>query len=88
MKENRHGYHWAMLATPENVMKMPPATSGNRPMRSTRSTDALATGKETNRGQTTHSLAISTGTEAMPDDHVQALGEPVEAGGPGGDRQP
>ena len=25
VKENRHGYHWAMLATPENAMKMPAA---------------------------------------------------------------
>ena len=33
---NRHGYHWAMLAIPENTMKMPPATSGNSPIRSTK----------------------------------------------------
>ena len=35
VKENFQGYHWAMFATPENVMKTPPATRGNRPMRST-----------------------------------------------------
>ena len=63
---NRHGYHWAMLATPENTMKIPPPTSGNRPIRSTTSLARFTAGRETNRGQTTHSLAMSTGTEAMP----------------------
>ncbi len=66
MNENFHGYHKAMLATPEKVMKIPPATSGKRPMRSTRWLARLAGGKATNRGQTSHSLAISTGTDAIP----------------------
>ena len=66
VNEKRHGYHWAMLATPENAMKMPPPTSGNRPMRSTRWLARLTGGRATNRGQTSHSLAMSTGTDAMP----------------------
>ena len=35
-------------------------------MRSTRWLARLTGGKATNRGQTSHSLAMSTGTEAMP----------------------
>ena len=66
VNENRHGYHWAMLATPENTMKIPPPTSGNRPIRSTTLLARLTAGRATNRGHTTHSLATSTGTEAMP----------------------
>ncbi len=65
-KPKCHGYHWAILATPENTMKIPPATRGKMPMRSTRSRTRRTGGKDRNRGQTTHSLASSTGNEAMP----------------------
>ena len=66
VNENRHGYHCAMLATPEKTMKMLPATSGNSPTRSTRWAIPLTAGQATNRGQMTHSLAIRTGTDAIP----------------------
>ena len=66
VNENRHGYHWAMLATPEKVMNTPPATSGKSPIRSTKWLTLRTGGYATKRGHTTHSLAIRTGTEAMP----------------------
>jgi hypothetical protein len=67
VNEKCHGYHCAMLAIPENTMKIPPATRGNNPTRSTRSLIRLAGGNDTNRGQTTQSLASNTGIDAIPD---------------------
>lgn len=66
VKENRHGCHWAMFATPENTIQMLPATSARIPMRSTRCASPLTGGKERNRGQTSQSLASRTGTDAIP----------------------
>ena len=45
-------------------------------------------GKDTNRGHTTQSLASEHRQRGDPAGHVQALGEPVEAGRAGRDRQP
>ena len=66
VNEKRHGYHWAMLATPENSRNTAPPTSGRRPSRSTAWATPLTGGNETKRGQTSHSLASSRGTVAMP----------------------
>src|SRR5438270_3856990 len=55
-----------MLAIPENTMKIPPATRGKSPIRSTRWATFLIGGSETNRGHTTHSLARRIGIEAIP----------------------
>jgi hypothetical protein len=66
VKENRQGYHWAMLATPLNTMKMPPVTRARIPSRSTASAMRRPGGNDTNRGHTTQSLARSTGSEAIP----------------------
>ena len=65
-KAKCQGYHWAMLAIPENTMNTPPATRGNSPMRSTMWVRRLAGGKARKRGHTTQSLARSTGREAIP----------------------
>ena len=55
-----------MLATPLPTMEIPPVTRARMPSRSTASAMRRPGGKDTKRGQTTQSLATSTGSEAMP----------------------
>ena len=88
VKEKGQGYHWAMLATPENTMNTPPPTRGSRPSRSTRCPALRTGGKDRNRGQTTQSLATEHRDRGDPRRHVDALRHPVEADRSGRDGQP
>src|SRR5581483_8471760 len=65
-KENRQGYHWAMLATPVQTWKIPPPTRARSPTRSTTSLNRRKGGTDSSRGQTSHSWASSTGRAAIP----------------------
>ena len=55
-----------MLATPVQTMKIPPPTRASSPIRSTTSLGRRNGGTDSRRGQTSQSLATSTGTEAIP----------------------
>ena len=81
-KKNVHGYQRATLAMPDSSRKTAPPTRGRSASRSRAWATERTGGHSTSLGATTQSLASSSGTVAKPVDDVDALGDPVEPGGP------
>lgn len=88
VKENFQGYHWAMLATPEKVMKTPPGDQWEEPDALDEVAGPLGWREDDEPGPDQPQLGDQNRYGGDTRGDVEALSEPVEAGGAGLDGQP